>query len=57
MSFDIAPPLTKTERIAVLIMTVAAILAGLGIAAVVEVETRRATREWPPHVTQERISK
>ena len=55
VSLDIAPPLTRTERIAVLIMALAAVLAALGIVSLAEVETRRATRAWPPHVTQDMI--
>ena len=55
VTFEIAPPLTRTERWAIAIMATATILAALLISAVTEYETRRAAANWPPpHVTQER---
>lgn len=57
MNFDVAPPLTRTERWAIVLMAGAAVLAALLISAVTEYETRRAAATWPPHATPERTVK
>jgi hypothetical protein len=56
-NFDVAPPLTRTERRAVLIMALAAVLGLLFFTFATESASRRAARAWPPHITQERSSK
>jgi len=57
VNFDVAPPLTRTERWAIVLMAGAAVLAALLISAVTEYETRRAAATWPPHATPERTVK
>jgi hypothetical protein len=54
VSLDIAPPLTRTEKIAIAIMCVAVWAAALLVVAYGEHETQRSARAWPPHLTQER---
>ncbi|HXP59716.1 MAG TPA: hypothetical protein VN829_04445 [Dongiaceae bacterium] len=51
---DIAPPLTRAERWAIAIMCIAIWGAAFLLVAYAEHETRRATKNWPPHAHQER---
>jgi len=57
MSWDIAPPLSKTERLAIAIMAAALALALALITTASEYAARRAARDWPPHATAERTAK
>jgi hypothetical protein len=51
------PPFTRNQCVGVALMAIAAIVAMVLLGAYAEAEIQRATRAWPPHVTQERSSK